>query len=384
MPEIVFEDVTKIYPFQKVTGIFGRKEKEKILKAQKEMPYTSNEGVIALQHCDLVIHDGEFAVIIGPSGSGKSTLLRLIAGLEEPALGKITIDGQDMAEVRAEDRDISMVFQNYSLYPNQTVYSNIAFPLEVKHIPREEIEKEVQQISELLKLEKKLKKLPQDLSGGERQRVALARAMVRRPGILLLDEPFSNLDILIRNRLKAELKKIHEVYGTTIVYVTHDQNDALALADRIIILKDGIVQMNDSAAEVYNYPVNRFCAEFVGTPPMMIFEDVPVDEQGKLFLLGAEYSLDHRQKKRLKRQKSVTAGLRGTNLLLGTEGVPAVIDYTEIIGADKITHLLYEEKELTVVERYNGEELQMNRGAQVYVKADSRYLHLFDSEGNRL
>ena len=384
MPEIVFEDVTKIYPFQKVTGFFGRKEKEKILKAQMDMPYTSNEGVIALQHCDLVIHDGEFAVIIGPSGSGKSTLLRLISGLEEPALGKITIDGQDMAEVRAEDRDISMVFQNYSLYPNQTVYSNIAFPLEVKHIPREEIEKEVQQISELLKLEKKLKKLPQDLSGGERQRVALARAMVRRPGILLLDEPFSNLDILIRNRLKAELKKIHEVYGTTIVYVTHDQNDALALADRIIILKDGILQMNNTVDEVYNYPVNRFCGEFVGFPPMMIFEDVPVDEQGRIFLLGTEYTLDRRQKKRLKNQKTVTVGVRGTNLLLGEEGVPALVDYTEIIGPDRIIHLDYEGKELVAVERYGGEEVQINRGAQVYIKADNRYLHVFDSEGNRL
>ena len=276
MALIRLDDVTMIYPFQKVTGLFDRKQKQKILDEQKNMPYTSNEGVIALQHFSASIEQGEFVAVLGPSGSGKTTLLRIIAGLEDPPLGEVYYNEKPLKEIDLEERDIAMVFQNYSLYPNQTVYQNIAFPLEVKHIPREQIKEEVEKIASLTGLDDKLEKLPEELSGGEKQRTAIARAMVKNPRVLLLDEPFSNLDPLMRKRMRNLLRKLHEEYDTGIIYVTHDQYDALSLAERIIILKDGIVQMDGSASEVYNRPINRFCGEFLGSPVMNIFEDVKV------------------------------------------------------------------------------------------------------------
>ena len=173
MSRIELKDVSMVYPFQEVNGLFGRKKKEEILKKQKAMPYTSNEGVVALQHFSAVFHDGEFIAILGPSGSGKSTLLRIIAGLEEPPLGEVSYNDQNLHEIDIDERDIGMVFQTYSLYPNQSVYKNIAFPLEVKHLPREEVQKKVEEMAALVDLSDKLEKLPDELSGGEKQRVAI-------------------------------------------------------------------------------------------------------------------------------------------------------------------------------------------------------------------
>ncbi|MBR4609292.1 MAG: ABC transporter ATP-binding protein, partial [Erysipelotrichaceae bacterium] len=254
MSRIELKDVSMVYPFQEVNGLFGRKKKEEILKKQKAMPYTSNEGVVALQHFSAVFHDGEFIAILGPSGSGKSTLLRIIAGLEEPPLGEVLYNNQNLHEIDIDERDIGMVFQTYSLYPNQSVYKNIAFPLEVKHLPREEVQKKVEEMAALVDLSDKLEKLPDELSGGEKQRVAIARALVKDPSVLLLDEPFSNLDVLVRAKLRKLLSRIHEVLHPTIIYVTHDQYDALALAERIVVLKDGITQMDDSVYNVYKTP----------------------------------------------------------------------------------------------------------------------------------
>lgn len=262
MTDIRLEDVTVIYPFQKVSGIFGRKHKKEILARQKAMPYTSNEGVVALQHCSFAVKEGELLGILGPSGSGKSTILRVIAGLEIPPLGSVYFGDNDCTDLKPEDRDVAMVFQNYSLYPNQTVFKNIAFPLEVKHIPRDEIKEKVEKLSVLLEIEDKLESLPQELSGGERQRVAIGRALIRKPRVLLLDEPFSNLDPQMREKLRSWLKKLHGSINTTIVYVTHDQYDAMALSDRIIVLKDGIIMMDDTPVNVYNNPANEFVAEF--------------------------------------------------------------------------------------------------------------------------
>ena len=262
MADIRLEDVTMIYPFQKVTGIFGRKQKKEILARQMAMPYTSNEGVVALQHCSFGVSEGELLGILGPSGSGKSTILRIIAGLERPSLGSVYFGNIDCTTTRPEDRDVSMVFQNYALYPNQTVFKNIAFPLEVKHIPRDEIKIKVEELSELLGIEDKLGNLPAELSGGERQRVAIGRALIREPGILLLDEPFSNLDPQMKEKLRTWLKKLHDSVRTPFIYVTHDRNDAMALSDRIIVIKDGIIQMDDTPLNVYNNPVNEFVADF--------------------------------------------------------------------------------------------------------------------------
>ena len=377
MPEIKLLDVTKIYPFQKVTGLFGRKQQELILKQQKSMPHLSNEGVIALQHFTTTIKDGEFVAVLGPSGSGKSTLLRVIAGLEYPSVGMVRFDDVDFNDVRAEDRDVAMVFQNYSLYPNQTVYKNIAFPLEVKHMPREDVEREVRQIAELMNLDDKLERLPQELSGGEKQRVAIARSLVKRPGVLLLDEPFSNLDPEMRAKLRVQLKKIHNVYKTTFIYVTHDQYDALYLADRIIILKDGITQMDDTAVNVYNYPVNRFCAEFIGTPLMNFFDDVKVEMDGSFEILGNRYQLSNQQRHKIRNNMMVDVGIRGTNISIGREGVSAKIVYTEMIESDLIIHLKAAEHEMVAVEKIsNFDEVKYLPEQEVKITLDSEYFHM--------
>ena len=384
MALIRLEDVTMIYPFQKVTGLFDRKQKQKILDEQKSMPYTSNEGVVALQHFSASIGQGEFVAVLGPSGSGKTTLLRIIAGLEDPPLGEVYYDEKPLKEIDLEERDIAMVFQNYSLYPNQTVYQNISFPLEVKHIPREQIKEEVERIASLTGLDDKLEKLPEELSGGEKQRTAIARAMVKNPRVLLLDEPFSNLDPLMRKRMRSLLRKLHEEYDTGIIYVTHDQYDALSLAERIIILKDGITQMDASAAEVYNRPVNRFCGEFLGSPVMNIFENVAVGKDA-LEVLGETYQLSPEQKKKIKKNGQIDVGIRGTNISIGKTGVPAAVDYVELIEADQIVHLTCEGQEITVVEKVNDSQgISYFKGQEVKILPEIKKIHLFDQEGNRI
>ena len=385
MPEIKLVDVAMIYPFQKVSGIFNRKQQELILQQQKNMPYTSNEGVIALQHFTATITDGEFVAVLGPSGSGKSTLLRVIAGLERPVAGDIYFDDRDYKFVPAAERDCAMVFQNFSLYPNQTVYKNIAFPLEVKHVPREEIKPEVQKIAELLNLDTKLDRMPQDLSGGEKQRVAIARALIKKPTVLLLDEPFSNLDPLMRARLRSQLKALHQVYKTTFIYVTHDQYDALSLADRIIILKDGILQMDDSTANVYNYPVNRFCAEFVGSPAMNFFEDVPVSKTGTITVLGQNYQLSKSHMKKIHKDDTLDVGIRGYDITISNTGYPAKVEYTEVIESDLVIHVIVDDRKLTVVEKADsGDTLKYFRDQDIHLDIDMDRLHIFDQDGDRL
>lgn len=385
MPEIKLVDVAMIYPFQKVTGIFGRKQQEEILQQQKNMPYTSNEGVIALQHFTATFPDGDFVAVLGPSGSGKSTLLRVIAGLERPVAGDIYFDDRDYKFVPAAERDCAMVFQNFSLYPNQTVYKNIAFPLEVKHMPREQIEPEVRRIAELLNLEKKLDRLPQDLSGGEKQRVAIARALIKKPSVLLLDEPFSNLDPVMRARLRVQLKKIHEVFRTTFIYVTHDQYDALYLADRIIVLKDGIMQMDDSAANVYNYPANRFCAEFVGSPSMNFFDEVTVNKNGTFSILGKTVQLDKSQMKKLGKKQCIDVGIRGYDIAITSEGYPARIEYCEPVESELLIHVTADGRSLTVVEKADETgNIRYFRDQEVCLSIDTDRLHLFSQEGERL
>ena len=242
MNSVRVEDVSMIYPFLKVSGLFDRKKQKEFLAKQQAMPYTSNEGVIALQHFTATFKKGEFVSILGPSGSGKSTLLRIIAGLEDPPLGKVFYDDVELRDIPIDERNVSIVFQNYALYPNQRVYKNIAFPLEVRHIPRDEIAEKVNRIATIMGMEDKLEKFPDELSGGEKQRVAICRAMVKEPDLLLLDEPLSNLDPLIRKKIRNQLRKIHEQYDTTIIYVTHEQYDALSLSDRIIKGTDAAVE----------------------------------------------------------------------------------------------------------------------------------------------
>ena len=226
----------------------------------------------ALEALDLAIADGEFLVLVGPSGCGKSTLLRMIAGLEAISEGELRIGGARANEKQPRDRDVAMVFQSYALYPHMNVRRNMGFGLEVRKVPVDEIERRVTEAARLLEIEDLLDRLPKDMSGGQRQRVAMGRAIVRSPAVFLFDEPLSNLDASLRAQMRAELKQLHGRLGTTMVYVTHDQVEAMTLADRICVLRDGVMQQVGTPAELFDRPANRFVAGFIGSPSMNFLE----------------------------------------------------------------------------------------------------------------
>ena len=226
----------------------------------------------AVSDVSLTASDGEFIVLLGPSGCGKSTLLRMIAGLESPDAGKISIAGRDITHLEARDRDIAMVFQSYALYPHMTIAENIGYPLRVRKRPRAEIDQEVRNVAQRLGLAALLPNRPRQLSGGERQRVALARAIIRRPKAFLMDEPLSNLDARLRVEMRAELKHLQHELRTVTIYVTHDQAEAMTLAHRIAVMRDGKLQQYDTPANVYHRPANTFVAQFVGSPSMNLIE----------------------------------------------------------------------------------------------------------------
>jgi len=232
---------------------------------------TYRGGVNALTDLTVTIPNGEFVCILGPSGSGKSTALKLLAGIEEATAGQIFFDAEDVTRTTPERRDVAMVFQSYGLYPQMNVFDNIAFPLMLRKVPKAERARQVEDVCRLLGIGKLLKRYPRQLSGGERQRVALGRAIVRKPRVFLLDEPLSNLDANLRVSMRQELRRIHEILAATFVYVTHDQDDALAMGDRVLVLAEGKLQQYDAAARVYQYPANRFVAAFLGRLPMNFF-----------------------------------------------------------------------------------------------------------------
>lgn len=240
-------------------------------------------SVEVLKGIDLDIQDGELVILVGPSGCGKSTLLNCIAGLEEVTSGSISIGDINVTRAAPKDRDIAMVFQSYALYPNMTVRKNIAFGLEIRKVPKEQIEKEVQRVAELLQITPLLDRKPSQLSGGQRQRVAMGRALSRQPKVYLFDEPLSNLDAKLRVEMRTEIKKLHQRLSTTIVYVTHDQIEAMTLADRIAVMKDGILQQFATPQEAYDNPANIFVAGFMGSPSMNFIRCAVTEKDGKLF-----------------------------------------------------------------------------------------------------
>jgi len=244
---------------------------------------TYEGGFEAVRDLNLAIKEREFIVLVGPSGCGKSTTLRMIAGLEEITSGKISIGGKLMNRVAPKDRDIAMVFQSYALYPHMTVFENMAFALKMRKLPKSTIATKVRRAAEVLGIGGELDKRPRQLSGGQRQRVALGRAIVREPQCFLFDEPLSNLDAKLRVEMRAEIKRLHLALGSTTVYVTHDQEEAITLGDRVVVMKDGVVQQCASALDIYHHPANRFVAGFLGTPPMNFFAGRLVDEGGRLW-----------------------------------------------------------------------------------------------------
>lgn len=239
-------------------------------------------NVTAVHDANLEINDQEFVVLVGPSGCGKSTTLRMVAGLEDISKGEVLIDGKVVNDVPPKDRDIAMVFQNYALYPHMSVYQNMAFGLKLRKYPKAEIHRRVMEAAEILGITEYLERKPKALSGGQRQRVAVGRAIVRKPKAFLFDEPLSNLDAKMRVQMRAEISKLHKRLKSTMIYVTHDQIEAMTMGDRIVVMKDGWIQQVDTPLNIYNHPANQFVAGFIGSPPMNFFNGRMVRRDGKL------------------------------------------------------------------------------------------------------
>ena len=246
---------------------------------------TYPNGFEAVKDFNLEIEDKEFIIFVGPSGCGKSTTLRMIAGLEEISSGTLKIGDRVVNDVEPKDRDIAMVFQNYALYPHMTVYDNMAFGLKLRKVPKDQIDKMVKEAAKILDLEKLLDRKPKALSGGQRQRVAMGRAIVRDPKVFLMDEPLSNLDAKLRVQMRIEISKLHQRLGATIIYVTHDQTEAMTLGTRIVVMKDGVVQQVDSPQNLYNNPCNLFVAGFIGSPQMNFLDAVVRSKRQRCILL---------------------------------------------------------------------------------------------------
>lgn len=290
-----------------------------------------DEGVVAVKDFNIDIKDGEFIVLVGPSGCGKSTTLRMIAGLEDISSGTLMIGDKDCTSLPAKDRDIAMVFQNYALYSNMTVYENMAFSLTLRKEDPEEIHKKVMNAAEILDLTKQLNKKPRELSGGQRQRVAMGRAIVRNPKVFLFDEPLSNLDAKLRNSMRREIKLLHHRLGTTMIYVTHDQTEALTLADRIVVMSMGRVQQIGTPLEVYAHPANAFVGYFIGNPSMNFYEgridgDKFVGKNDFVYKLSAE-------------EKEALASHDGNPVLLATRPENIATEGEYDFKVDLVEHL---------------------------------------------
>lgn len=297
-------------------------------------------GFHAVRDVSLDIADGEFVVLVGPSGCGKSTTLRMVAGLEEVTSGEILIGDRLVNDVGPGDRDIAMVFQNYALYPHMSVHQNMAFGLKMRGTPRAEIEKRVREAAEILSIEQLLERRPRELSGGQRQRVALGRAIVREPKVFLFDEPLSNLDAKLRVQMRAEIARLHQRLKTTIIYVTHDQVEAMTLGQRIVLMDRGVVQQVDTPMTIYHHPANRFVGSFIGSPAMNFFggtienEEFYVTDGGRISLAGASTngSLPG---------GPATLGVRPEDLLTNGEGLPlasVALDVVEQMGHETMVH----------------------------------------------
>ena len=336
MAEVVLKNIKKVYPLQEnKKGLFGKKKDT--AKKSSNLQIT-DEGVVAVQDFNIDIKDNEFIVLVGPSGCGKSTTLRMVAGLEDISGGELYIDGRLCNDVEPKDRDIAMVFQSYALYPHLTVYDNIAFPLKIAKISKEEIDKKVKEAAETLDITQYLNRKPKNLSGGQRQRVAIGRAIVRNPKVLLMDEPLSNLDAKLRNQMRAEIIKLRQKIDTTFIYVTHDQVEAMTLGDRIVVMKDGFVQQIGTPQEVFDHPANLFVSGFIGTPQMNYFDAKLVIKNNSYFVIvdDQEFELSKEKQDRLKakgvKEQDITLGVRPDHMVLADKGIKAKVDVSELMG----------------------------------------------------
>ncbi len=362
---------------------------EVLLKGLKKV---YDNKVTAVHDVNLHIKDKEFIVLVGPSGCGKSTTLRMVAGLEDISDGELYIDGNLMNDIAPKDRDIAMVFQNYALYPHMSVYDNMAFALKLKRTPKDEIDKKVKEVAEVLDITQYLNRKPKALSGGQRQRVAIGRAMVRDPKVFLMDEPLSNLDAKLRNQMRAEIIKLRQRINTTFMYVTHDQTEAMTLADRIVIMKDGFVNQIGTPQELFNKPVNLFVAGFIGMPVMNFFDGCKLLlEDGKYIaeVRGVKFELDAFQQKALKQKEAkpcdIVVGIRPQHITVGEGELSAKIEVSEMLGSEYNIHARSGEDEVVMVVPTVGLGADVSMGQDVKFTTQPGLLQLFDKEsGNNL
>lgn len=343
----------------------------------------------AVDNVDLQVNHGEFMVLLGPSGCGKTTTLRLIAGLEKPSSGLIFFDGEVVNELEPKDRRVAMVFQDYALYPHMKVFDNLALNLQIRGIPKDDIRKKVHETAELLGIKHLLERKPGQLSGGEQQRVALGRAIVREPSVFLMDEPLSNLDAALRARMRGELKKLQERLKTTTIYVTHDQVEAMVMANKIAVMKSGRVQQIGTPQEIYNRPANRFVAEFVGSPKMNIFDaTLKINENVKLSTGEFDISIP------LSIAQSLVQSGVGTELMVGIRPEDIMVSTTYKEGfVESVVYLVEDIGNLSFVTLQVGDLLivaqappsvGLNAGERAFFKLLSEKLHIFDKKTEEL
>ena len=321
-----------------------------------------------IQGIDLEIQRGEFVVFVGPSGCGKSTLLRLIAGLEQTDAGSVILDGRDITEAPSSQRDLAMVFQSYALYPHMSVFENMSFALKLAKVPQAEIQDKVARAARILNLTEYLQRTPKELSGGQRQRVAIGRAIVRAPKVFLFDEPLSNLDAALRGQTRIEIAKLHRDLGATTVYVTHDQVEAMTLADRVVVLRDGRIEQVGTPLDLYDHPANQFVAQFIGTPQMNI--------------VAASDATELLQATGLTLPPGGAIGLRPEHLHLRPSGqgqVQARVEMIEALGAETLVYVSTATGVQLVVRQNTRSPLQVHAATGLDINAQAA--HIFDAQG---
>ena len=382
MAEVTLKHIKKVYPNTE-------KKRKKGQKSTNLM--VTDEGVLAVQDFNLDIKDREFIVLVGPSGCGKSTTLRMVAGLEEISGGDLLIDGKRVNDMAPKDRDIAMVFQSYALYPHMTVRENMEFPLKLRKMPKDEMNKRVDEAAEILGITQYLDRKPKALSGGQRQRVAIGRAIVREPKVLLMDEPLSNLDSKLRNQMRAEIIKLRQRIDTTFIYVTHDQTEAMTLGDRIVIMKDGIVQQVGTPQEVFDHPANLFVAGFIGMPQMNMFDAKLVEQSGKysVELDGVSIALSEEKQAALAKNnvksQEITLGIRPEHITLAEAGKDAItgkVDVSEMMGSAIHLHVNACGRDTIIIvqtmDLKGGEDLSI--GSEISFTFGGNAVHVFNKE----
>ncbi len=345
----------------------------------------------AVKNVNIDVEDREFVVLVGPSGCGKSTTLRMIAGLEEISEGELLIDGKKVNDIQPKDRDIAMVFQNYALYPHMTVYENMAFGLKMRKFAKSIIEERVNEAARILELEPYLNRKPKALSGGQRQRVALGRAIVRKPKVFLFDEPLSNLDAKMRVQTRTEISKLHKKLNSTMIYVTHDQTEAMTMGDRIVVMKDGIVNQIDTPLNLYKNPKNKFVAGFIGSPSMNFIDGSITSENDKIFFISnagkLKLYIDGKRGDNLKTyiNKNISAGIRPEAIRearneedrLDANKITVKIDVVEPLGNEIFLYFQLEGNQF-IARTPSGEIPEY--GSSITFLLDASHLHFFDNE----